>query len=92
MSEKSSTFAPSNKNNKNMLYYKVNKENSNKQFGTKNKTLFYVANELFTEKECKKYNVDKTLCTPVIVPKNKTHWFFGARFINHKTTYQLAIV
>ena len=75
-----------------MLYYKVNKENSNKQFGTKKKKMYYVPNELFTENECKKYNVDKALCTPVIVPKNKTHWFFGARFINHKTTYQLAIV
>ena len=41
---------------------------------------------------CKKYNVDKALCTPIIVSKNKTHWFFGARFINHKTTYHLAIV
>ena len=54
--------------------------------------MYYVPNELFTENECKKYNVDKALCTPVIVSKNKTHWFFGARFINHKTTYQLAIV
>jgi hypothetical protein len=75
-----------------MLYYKVNKENSNKQFGTKKTKMYYVPNELFTEKECKKYNVDKALCTPVIVSKNKTHWFFGARFINYKAPYHLAIV
>ena len=75
-----------------MLYYKVNKENSNKQFGTKNTKMYYVANELFTEKECKKYNVDKAMCTPVTVSKNNTHWFFGARFINYKAPYHLAIV
>lgn len=74
-----------------MLYYRVNKENSNKQFGTKKRKMFYVANELFTESECKKLNVDKTLCTPIIVSKKNTHWFFGARFINYKAPYHLAL-
>ena len=53
--------------------------------------MYYVADELFTEKECEKYNVDKSLCTPIIVSKKNTHWFFGARFINHKAPYHLAL-
>ena len=74
-----------------MLFYRVNKENSDRQFGTKKSIMYYVANELFTEKECKKYNVDKSLCTPIIVSKKNTHLFFGARFINHKAPYHLAL-
>lgn len=74
-----------------MLFYKVNKGNSNKQFGTKNRQLYYVDNELFTEKECKKYNVDKSLCTPIHVNKNQTHWCFGARFMNHNAQFHNAL-
>lgn len=66
-----------------MLYYKVNKEHDNKQFGKKN-DMFYVADELFTESECKKFNVNKAFCTPVEVSRNQTHWCFGARFLNER--------
>jgi hypothetical protein len=74
-----------------MLFYQVNKENSNKQYGTSRTKMYYVANELFTEKECEKYNVDKSLCTPLHVRKCDTHWTFGARFINHGAQYQPAM-
>ena len=75
-----------------MLFYQVNKGNGNKQFGKSNKSLmYYVEKELFTEKECEKYNVDKSLCTAIYVRKCDTHWLFGARFINHGAQYYLAM-
>lgn len=74
-----------------MLFYQVNKGNSNKQFGTSRTKMYYVEKELFTEKECEKYNVDKSLCTPLHVRKCDTHWTFGARFINHGAQYYLAM-
>lgn len=75
-----------------MLFYQVNKGNSNKQFGKSNKSkMYYVEKELFTEKECEKYNVDKSLCTALHVRKCDTHWLFGARFINHGAQYHPAI-
>lgn len=47
-----------------------------------------IAGELFTEKEVEKYSKpDKYGCKmrlgwlePVEIPRNKTHWLFGARF------------
>lgn len=74
-----------------MLYYKVNKGNDNYQFGTKKRKLYYVENELFTEKECEKYNVDKNLCTAIHVPKTQTYWMFGARFMMDNAQYHYAM-
>lgn len=75
-----------------MLYYKVNKEHSQKQFGTKRTKMYYVKNELFTEYECKKYNVNKEFCTPIHVSKKQTHWCFGARFMNAGAHYHTALL
>ena len=47
----------------------------------------YIANELITEKELKKYygitpdNIHEFPFLELVdIPKNKIHWFFGARF------------
>ena len=62
-----------------MKFYKVKKEADNKR---KAKINIYVENELFTENEVEKYSLNKNYLEVVEVPKNKTYWFFGARFAN----------
>jgi hypothetical protein len=75
-----------------MLYFKVNEEHQDKAFGGKKQTLKYVANELFTERECKKYNINKQYCTPIYVSKKDTHFLFGARFMKHGVFYTYALL
>jgi len=62
-----------------MKFYKVKKTADNKQLP---KRLIYVKDELFTEKEVERWNVNTAYCDIVLVPKNKTYWLFGARFEN----------
>lgn len=62
-----------------MKFYKVKSKFDNYPLKAR---IIYVANELLTEKEVTKYNVNKDYCEIIDVPKNKTHWFFGARFAN----------
>lgn len=62
-----------------MKFYKVKKEADQKRNAKIN---LYVADELFTEKEVKKYSLNENYLEVVEVPKNKTYWFFGARFAN----------
>lgn len=46
--------------------------------------LYMITGELLTERERNKFcNHDKHF-EVVEIPKNKTHWFFGARFENTK--------
>ena len=58
-------------------YYKWDKRNAGYVRPT---GLYMIANELLTEREKNMYcNHDKHY-EVVEVPKNKTYWFFGARF------------
>lgn len=69
-----------------MKYYRVKKEYdnktrytwNNKHQGVSNGIL--VANELYTPSEFRKIANCKSWFEEVEVNKNKTHWFFGARF------------
>lgn len=62
-----------------MKYYKVKPEADNRRRKDGN---IYVANELYTERETKKLNLNKHFLEIVEIPKNATYWFFGARFSN----------
>lgn len=70
-----------------MEYYKVKPEFDNKTLWHNGKYKgFLIANELFTERELVKknilfcYGVDSYMFDLVNIPKNKTGFFFGARF------------
>lgn len=72
-----------------MLFYKVNKDCDNKKvYHFKRGRWCYdgiiVGNELYTQKEYSRLmefsNLHSSYFTPVNVKKNKTVWFFGARF------------
>ena len=73
-----------------MKYYRVKPEFDNVQFSVNE---FFVANELYTEKEIEKirkkynilyakvYNFNK-IFEIVEISKKRIYWFFGARFEN----------
>lgn len=73
-----------------MIYYKVKKEFDNKRIHpfVKNNQ-FLIANELYTEKELNKlfynglrfYKDYLTFFDKIEISKNKTYFFFGARFM-----------
>ena len=69
-----------------MLYYKVKPEFDNcaryrfkKGSGVELDGIF-IGNELYTVNELKKYLDCVNKVEPVEIPKNKTYFFFGARF------------
>ena len=41
---------------------------------------FYIQNELYTETEIKKQNLNTRYMEIIEIPKNKTYWFFGCRY------------
>lgn len=59
-----------------MKYYKVKKECDNKRFNGG----FYIGNELYTESEVIKKQLNKEFMEIVNINKNKTCFVFGARF------------
>lgn len=69
-----------------MKYYRVPANMDNKKiYKTINNKkiysgLFYIANELVTENECKKYGYNIDYLIPVEIKKTNTYKFFGARF------------
>lgn len=67
-----------------MKYYKVPEHFDGKQIYTQKKDYFtLVANELITEKECKKVGIEnfaKRHFTLVNVKKTNIYFFLGARF------------
>lgn len=68
-----------------MKYFRVKPEYDNKT-RTSNKGRnegIYVANELYTEAELKKYRVCN-IFEAVDIPKTNTYWFFGARFASQE--------
>lgn len=40
-----------------------------------------IANELYTELEFRKYNINKKYATEIKVPRKRTYKMFGARFL-----------
>lgn len=60
-----------------MLFYKVKSEADNK---ARKDGSIYIANELYTENEALKYDINKNYCYIVNVSKKSTYWLFGARF------------
>ena len=73
-----------------MIYYKVKAEHDNKarfKYYEKNGFSYYVkedgiliGNELYTPKEREKIANNDRYFEKVEISKNKTYWFFGARF------------
>lgn len=69
-----------------MKYYKVKPEfdNTNRYRFHKGGGLeidgIYIANELYTANELKKYLDHANKVEPVEIPKSKIYFFFGARF------------
>lgn len=73
-----------------MIYYKVKAEYDNKpllRYKEKNGFSYWIndggiliGNELFTPKEREKLAVKDCCFEKVEISKNKTYWFFGARF------------
>lgn len=76
-----------------MIYYKVKKNYDNKALLTKESGIlvnygnFLIAGELYTPKEWNRvikshvFGCNPANCVEVVeVSKNKTSWFFGARF------------
>ena len=65
-----------------MKYYRVKKKYDN--FPKNPKVLdgnIFVANELYTEREFKKLPfVYSCIFEEIEIPRNRTYWFFGARF------------
>ena len=77
-----------------MLYYKVKPESD--QFVIDKKHNFLIANELYTVREFEKIRYNymkrgrgsaklKECFTIIDIPKNKTYFFFGARFAEDNT-------
>ncbi len=60
-----------------MTYYRVRKEFDQKKLP---KFDFLIANELYTARERKKLPISDEAFEKINIPKNKTYWFFGARF------------
>lgn len=69
-----------------MKYYRVKPQFDNKMKLNKRDEYagIYIANELYTEKEAARQNLNMTFMELVEVSKNKTYWFFGARFENEE--------
>lgn len=60
-----------------MKYYKIKEEIDNKR---RNDGSIFVANELYTEREKKKYNIPESYYDIVKISRKRTYFFFGARF------------
>lgn len=60
-----------------MKYYKVKKEYDNTR---KNNKDIYIANELYTQKEVDRERLNTSYMDTVEINKNRTYFFFGARF------------
>ena len=60
-----------------MKYYKVKPEADNRKRADGS---IYVANELYTPAEAKKYNLNMAYVDAVEVSKRRVYWLFGASF------------
>lgn len=62
-----------------MTYYKTPELLDQKRFGN---GYFYIAGELFTEKQANRIGANISILDKVEISQRKTYWFFGARFEN----------
>lgn len=60
-----------------MYYYRVKPEFDQKR---RRDGSILVANELYTEKEVKRYSISPERLVSVTIPKSKVYFCFGARF------------
>ena len=60
-----------------MKYYKVKPEADNRK---RSDGSIYIANELYTPSEAKRYNLNMDYIDAVEVSKRRVYWCFGARF------------
>ena len=60
-----------------MKYYKVKTEADNKK---RPDGSIYIADELYTPAETRKYNINMDYVDAVNVSKRRIYWCFGARF------------
>lgn len=66
-------------------YYQVKPQFADKLIGeykSKGTNMFYVADELFTESEVKKFGVNVNYCNKIQANPRKTYFCFGTRFLN----------
>ena len=64
-----------------MIYFKVKPEHDNKYKNPKiHDGNIYIANELYTEKEVIRQNLNRSFLEQINVNKNETYFCFGARF------------
>lgn len=72
-----------------MIYYKVKPEFDNQYLirlnanGKQEIVGFLIKNELYTQREAKKYCGLISCCERVEIPKSKIYFFFGARFADN---------
>ena len=59
-----------------MVYYKVKKQYDNYKKGIND---IYVKNELYTQNEVKKQNLNLQFMTKINILKSKIYWVFGIR-------------
>ena len=62
-----------------MLYYRVKPEADQKR---RNDGSIYIANELYTPTEAKKYKLNFEYLETISISRNQTYFCFGARFAN----------
>ena len=60
-----------------MVYYRVKKEHDNR---ARKDGSILVQNELYTEREVKKFCIPMTYLDKVVEKKSEIYWLFGARF------------
>ena len=60
-----------------MTYYKVPEQLGGRHIG---KGWYFIAGELWTNKECQRRGIDPGRLVAVEVPKSRVYWLFGARF------------
>ena len=71
-----------------MKYFRVLKKHDQKIIKSKKNDEIYVGNEIYTEKEVIKKQLNYNFLEEVQISKFKTHYFFGSRFENGFGLYE----
>ena len=61
-----------------MKYYKVKPQYDGKSKGSRGDV--YIANELYTEREVQRQNLNRTFLEEKEIYTKNVYWFFGARY------------
>lgn len=66
-----------------MKYYKVKPQYDGKAKGSRGyENGVYIANELYTEREVQRQNLNRTFLEEKEISSKNVYWFFGARYEN----------